>query len=240
MRIWDVSPGYLSRQRLLGEHRELHGLASILEHGKAGYSHHPETKRWVGALSGLIVRHEALAAEMQLRGYVDRTPLLPSTDRPRWPTTFITPPVEQFELLRLKYREDERGRIPLPVNAQELWAHHKYSVMARDPERYRAIGRRVAAMRRGANIGPLCEDLVRILQESIAVARAVNAVEHMWGHVAKHATVSERAAAGASAESMWRTTWTLAQRVDERYLLHSTALSDLRLLVTGSSLSAEP
>ncbi|MDX8387130.1 MAG: pyrimidine dimer DNA glycosylase/endonuclease V [Ghiorsea sp.] len=29
MRIWDIHPGYLARQQLLGEHRELHGLFNI-------------------------------------------------------------------------------------------------------------------------------------------------------------------------------------------------------------------
>jgi pyrimidine dimer DNA glycosylase len=37
LRVWDVSPGYLNRQSLLGEHRELHGLHAILIHGKAGF-----------------------------------------------------------------------------------------------------------------------------------------------------------------------------------------------------------
>jgi len=30
MRLWDINPGYLNRQSLLGEHRELHGIVSIL------------------------------------------------------------------------------------------------------------------------------------------------------------------------------------------------------------------
>ena len=48
MRIWDIHPGYLNNQSLLGEHRELHGIVSILVNKKKGYSQHPETKRWVG------------------------------------------------------------------------------------------------------------------------------------------------------------------------------------------------
>ena len=48
MRIWDINPGYLNRQSLLGEHRELHGIVSIILNIKKGYSKHPETIRWVG------------------------------------------------------------------------------------------------------------------------------------------------------------------------------------------------
>jgi len=43
MRVWDINPGYLNRQNLLGEHRELHGIVSILVNRKKGYANHPET-----------------------------------------------------------------------------------------------------------------------------------------------------------------------------------------------------
>lgn len=77
MRVWDIQPKYLCRQHLLGEHRELHGLWNILtKHGgSGGYSHHPETKRWVGKLRALYARHEALVVEMHKRGYNHHTPL---------------------------------------------------------------------------------------------------------------------------------------------------------------------
>lgn len=76
MRIWDIDPGYLNRQSLLGEHRELHGIVSIIRHNKKGYSRHPETLRRLGHGWALKHRHRLLVAEMQLRGYVDRTPVL--------------------------------------------------------------------------------------------------------------------------------------------------------------------
>jgi len=50
MRVWDIHPKHLCRKHLLAEHRELHGLWNILtkHKGAGGYSHHPETLRWVG------------------------------------------------------------------------------------------------------------------------------------------------------------------------------------------------
>jgi hypothetical protein len=30
MRVWDADPGYLNRQSLLGEHREIHAILSIV------------------------------------------------------------------------------------------------------------------------------------------------------------------------------------------------------------------
>lgn len=62
---------------MLAEHRELHGLWNILtKHGgQGGYSHHPETLRWVGKTRALYERHEKLVSEFTRRGYSHRSPL---------------------------------------------------------------------------------------------------------------------------------------------------------------------
>ena len=226
MRVWDVAPGYLNRQSLLGEHREMHGLHNILVLGKQGYSRHPETVRWQGCVSGLAVRHAQVAAEMRLRGYVDRTPL-DCEPEPVWPASFVTPVAGQIALLKSKYRGKERGRIRLPVNAQDLWAHHKYSVMARDPAEYRRIGRRVAAMTRRDALPALAEQLAVALREPPSPSRLVNALEHMWGHVSKDATPEERAASTRSGPELLVAIQTAAVRIGEAYLMSSTALSEL-------------
>jgi len=227
VRIWDVSPGYLNRQSLLGEHRELHSLHSILVHGKRGYSQHPETLRWVGCLSGLCRRHALLAAEMQVRGYTDRTPIATRARTLRWPLVFVTPPSGQYDLLGTKYISRDAGRIPLPRSAQELWAHHKYSVMARDVSVYREFGRRVSRMRRGADSAVVAEDLVLLLRTDPPRGALANAIEHLWGYVSKAATGDERRAAHGSAAALLRATSDIAVRTREPYLLASTALSEL-------------
>ncbi len=135
MRIWDIDPGYLNRQSLLGEHRELHGIVSIIVNGKKGYSRHPETRRWMGHGWALGQRHRLLACEMALRGYTDRSPVDFQSNPGAWPAPFIDEPGRQYELLREKYSGRESGRIPLPHNPIELWSHHKYSVLARSPKR---------------------------------------------------------------------------------------------------------
>jgi hypothetical protein len=75
MRIWDVPVAELCRIHLLGEHRELHALWTILTEGSSGYRNHPETKRWVGKLAALYKRHEQEVVEMELRGYTHKSPL---------------------------------------------------------------------------------------------------------------------------------------------------------------------
>lgn len=232
VRIWDVSAGYLNRQSLLGEHRELHGLHVILGEGRKGYSRHPETRRWADALSGLAWRHAYLASEMSLRGYTDRTPLRRARVA-RWPTVFVDEPVEQFALLRRKYIGRIKGRIPLPRNVQEAWAQHKYSVMARDPEAYRDLGRIVARTSgRGQHaMRGLSIDLVDLLRQPVPSARLRNALEHMWGHISDCATADEKAAARNGAAAMLGAIQVLAVREREPYLLASTALSELAVFV---------
>ena len=75
MRIWDLLPHRLCRNHLLGEHRELHAIWSILTKDKKGYSHHPEVLRWKGRLKALYLRHQMLVAEMGRRGYTHNSPL---------------------------------------------------------------------------------------------------------------------------------------------------------------------
>lgn len=133
MRVWDVTPGYLNRQSLLGEHPEIHALVSILTAGKAGYARHPETRRWAEARCALSVRHDLVVSEMELRGYQHRSPVRARGLRV-WPEAFLSTPGAQPTLLGQKYCHRAPGRIPLPCTLQQLWAQHKYSVLSRDPE----------------------------------------------------------------------------------------------------------
>ncbi|MEI6326856.1 MAG: pyrimidine dimer DNA glycosylase/endonuclease V [Candidatus Roizmanbacteria bacterium] len=75
MRIWDISPSFLCRKHLLGEHRELHAIWSVITQNKKGYSKHPETIRWVGKLKALHMRHQELVNEMKKRGYTHASDL---------------------------------------------------------------------------------------------------------------------------------------------------------------------
>jgi hypothetical protein len=200
-------------------------------HGKRGYSRHPETLRWVGCLSGLARRHAQLVAEMRLRGYTHLSPIDRQSRGLRWPAVFVTPPAGQYALLAEKYRTRDGGRIPLPRTAQDLWAHHKYSVLARDPAAYRSLGRQVARLRRGTDLGPLAEELTALLRLTPPRPRIANAVEHMWGYVAAHATNAERSDTRRSLAGMLDATCRLAIQTQQPYLLASTALSELAVFV---------
>lgn len=229
MRIWDIHPGYLSRASLLGEHRELHAIVSIILNNRKGYARHPETMRWRGCLGALGVRHGLLVEEMLLRGYRHLSPV-PDGQGSSWPGVYIDQPGGQFAILEGRYGDGDQGRIPLPHSADRLWAQHKYSVLARDPGLYRDIGRQ-AARRKG---GEFFHDLARTLAESLRTpppqGRLMNALEHMWGYVSDldpDRSGHPGTPAGFITEIRYR-----SLRHGVRYLLESTALSDLSYWVS--------
>ena len=103
MRIWDLAPDRLCRAHLLGEHRELHAIWSVLTGDKAGYRKHPETLRWENRLAALYARHTALVEDMRSRGYTHSSPLdaelaTGSAVQDR----YVDPPEAQIKILRSK------------------------------------------------------------------------------------------------------------------------------------------
>jgi hypothetical protein len=103
MRIWDISPSLLCRQHLLGEHRELHAIWTVITKKKRGYSKHPETMRWIGKLKALYMRHKDLVREMKKRGYIHKSdlPVNLATGK-RKQDVFINTVKEQIEILKKK------------------------------------------------------------------------------------------------------------------------------------------
>ena len=228
MRIWDVNPGYLNRQSLLGEHRELHAIVSIIKNNKKGYSRHPETLRWMGFGWALSQRHRLLAAEMNLRGYVDRTPVLLKTQRLKWPDVFVDPPANQLKILAEKYKDKEAGRIPLPKNVQQLWAQHKYSVMARDPAEYKRFGRLVSSIKTSNGIIDLYPELLTLLRCPPSEGNLRNAVQHMWGYVSSYSSFVGKTIESKTTRSLLIEIQRLVFLHDVVYLKESTALSELQ------------
>ncbi len=226
MRIWDLNPGYLNRQSLLGEHRELHGIVSIIKNNKKGYSRHPETIRWLQHGWAVRQRHQLLKSEMELRGYQDKSPVNLRAKPNQWPDTFIDSPYQQFQIVKKKYEHLEWGRIPLPKNAQELWAQHKYSVMARDIAAYKRIGKEVAKNNSKQFFEALCLELTLLLRQSPNPKLINNALQHMWGYVSDYYD-GDKASVINNNSKMLKLTRQLSIEHQVTYLLHSTALSEL-------------
>ncbi len=231
MRIWDINPGYLNRQSLLGEHLELHGIASIIVNNKKGYSNHPETLRWAEYGWALTIRHKLLAAEMALRNFNEKSPVDMDANEEVWPGIYIDEPGRQFDILAEKYQEKEKGRIPLPKTAQEVWSHHKYSILARNPVLYKGIGRTVARMAPKDDFSSLSKKLTETLRWTPSFGGVRNAVQHMWGHVADEYDASMGNPAHWSVPEMFDMVQKLAVKAEEPYLMKSTALSELTIWI---------
>jgi hypothetical protein len=104
VRIWDIPPEKLCRNHLLGEHRELHGIWSILTQGRqGGYAHHPEVLRWKGKLRALFLKHGEIVEEMERRGYQHNSPLNPElATGAEQQDAFVDPYEDQVQILRNK------------------------------------------------------------------------------------------------------------------------------------------
>lgn len=233
MRIWDLHPGYLNRQSLLGEHRELHGMVSIIVNEKKGYSRHPETLRWMDFGWALNKRHQLLSAEMKLRGYNDKSPVHIRKNKGRWPDTFIDEPYVQIQLLREKYRDKESGRIPLPQNAQQIWRQHKYAVMARNVSLYKKIGADVARISPRDDFSGLACLLVESLRTPPSQGGLKNALQHMWGYVSDRYEGPRDAVSGRSLGHLLARIQDLTIRHRQPYLMESVALSELAVWIQG-------
>jgi len=228
MRIWDIDPGYLNTELLLSEHRILHETVAILTARKPGMINSQETSRWFGFGWALRQRHRLLVAEMNLRGYADITPVLTRSGKESWPDLERDEPIAQLQMLADLYLEQEPGRIPLPANAHELWAQHKYSVLARNQAAYRRIGKRVAGYRRNDDFADLAFQLTQTMRKAPTESGARNALQHMWGHVSGDGDAAVTGMLMQSPVGLLREIQHRAIEQREPYLMASTALGELQ------------
>ncbi len=225
MRIWDINPGYLNDKSLLGEHVELHGLHSIITNNKKGYSNHPEAKRWVNYLDSLIQRHELIISEMKLRGFNHKSPIRLNKKNNIWPDQYIDEPLKQFKILSKKYKNKISGRIPLPVSAQNLWSQHKYSVMARNINEYKKIGQYVSNIKPKQSFDKLSIHLVKLLRIQPSLGGIKNSLQHMWGYFDNNNSDINL----LELNELLCRIQKLAYEKKEKYILESTALSELKI-----------
>jgi uncharacterized protein YbgA (DUF1722 family) len=241
MRVWDIHPGYLSRQSLLGQHVEIHALAAVICGGKKGYAAHPETRRWVGHGEKLVLRHDLTVSEMALRGFNHASPCPEALETSPARLTFVDFPVDQIGLLQVKYRHrSQSGRIPLPQREAQFWAQHKYSVMARGYNFYREIqgfmkGRPDGEITAAAG---LVQKILDLMELPVTAPALSNTLDHIWGYFKKKATPEEKKTYLDSepGKPLLEYLYRLALNYDMQYLVHSTVFADLPPCGTARSL----
>ncbi len=167
---------------------------------------------------------------MAFRGYRDRTPVRLRSSPGRWPERFLDPPARQFGLLAGKYRDREPGRIPLPRTSHELWAQHKYPVLARSQTVYRDLGRRVGRLRGRDGFDELALELTTLLREPPDPGNLINAVQHLWGYF--DFRTSKESAERASLRRALGAVQRRCRKEPQPYLLAQTALTELPAWMT--------
>ncbi len=238
MRVWDIHPGYLSRQSLLGQHAEIHALAGIIIGGKKGYAAHPETLRWKNALAGLRRCHDLTVLEMLLRGFKHASPFPGcETVRVTGPgcsrRVYLDSPVQQIAILKRKYLEREQsGRIPLPENGCQYWAQHKYSVMARGYAYYKDVQSYLRDTGGSSLKEPdeLIERILNLLELPVTRPALANVVDHLWGYFKREASDEEKSfyllKRDCDQAALVRYLFDLAVKYKKSYLLQSTIFAD--------------
>jgi len=237
LRVWDIHPGYLSGQSLLGQHAEIHALYAVIVGKKKGYASHPETLRWKEYPGLLKKAHELTVREMALRSFKHASPLDEGPDPVVGSAGYVDTPVDQFSILQRKYcQKNSRGRIPLPKNIYEYWAHHKYSVMARGYNHYREIQSVLGSEEQCSlpETAYLIEKVAAVMQMPVTVPALANVIDHLWGYFKQEASeVEKKIYLERSHEQMdllLHNFFELAVKYNCRYLLHSTIFADFTAL----------
>jgi hypothetical protein len=175
MKIFDISPGYLSNDMLVREHDAIHAVLSAGSEPVAEAGLGAEQQRWKGCLGNLAVRHNITIAEMALRNLPHDADLDIDESQQNWPTDFQMAPGEQFGLLS---SDNSEARIPVPRTVEALWQQHSLSVAARSPILSKAIAN--AAENDKISFGELALLLTTTLRSAPSAGRIENVVQQMW------------------------------------------------------------
>ena len=205
-----IAPGYWSLDRLLAWHeRALSGESAEF------------------ALSRHQVR--AVLRELTLRGvHTGDLPEFSGADREPG-----APPEPTVLKAQWRALPEQKGRIPAPARVTELWAHHKYSMMARNPSRGREIGARRGAQDPDLTVETLLPELVTMLATPPPEPTLRDAVMHMWGYVSPVARDRGLEADYSDIPRLVGRIGEIALEDPSSYLAHSTALCDLALWGNG-------
>ena len=224
MCIWDINPGYLNNRSLLGEHVEIHKIFSMINKNKVEQY---KIKKWKKYRWALMKRHDIIVSEMKIRGFNHYSPIFSDINIFKWPKEYLVSPRKQFDILKEKYKMKDRGRIPIPISAQNLWAHHKYSIMARDYNEYKRIGRYLSNVRPNNDSKRFYIELIELMRNVPRSKGILNAIEHMWGYISDEEVNKKIKIDSLDLSIILDEIKKIAYRKNEKYIIESTALSDL-------------
>ncbi len=134
---------------------------------------------------------------------------------------------KEFDILKRGGKKDAR-RIKLPRNSQELWMQHKYSIMARNIELYKKIGRKVA---KKDCFNDLLDSLSIELRKRPKKNGILNALQHMWGYISVNSDIKRSDVEKLSLYELFLEIQKATLKSKEKYLYQQTALSELEIWI---------
>ena len=214
-----LSPGYWSLDALLSWHEHATRVRQEADHPARTF------------LSGHELLGRVVTAELELRG-VRTGELAPFAP----PATWSWPPIPEGALTtEWSARQSEaNGRIPCVERATDLWAQHKYSMMARSPQRGREIGARLGAQDPTLTCETLLPELAAMLRTPPREGTLRDAVMHMWGYVSPIARARGVSADFADVPKTVTRIAEIALEDPTSYLANSTALAELDVASAGA------
>jgi len=228
MRIWDINPGYLNNEKIIEEINDIKKIISAIATKR--HSMNDEINRWTNNIWGLNNRAKLLQEESKIRKINKiEIDLLPFNDQFHT-NTYIDYPYKQYQILQNEITHNTYSRIPIPLSAQHLWSHHKYSVMSRDINEYKKIGNTVSTMKPKDGYKELALTLSQLLKIKPSEGGIRNALQHMWGYFNKSSIQSANIDSICLLDLL-KIIQKLAYQQNKLYIIHSTALSDLAIWI---------
>jgi hypothetical protein len=227
--ILDIHPGYLGNQHIADEYCFLQTVLTGHSDRATRASAKQGLQQWPKYSWAAYHRYCWLEAELNFRGIVQQPPQTKFEkigNENLWPESSCTP-AQQFKVISEMRIHADTARLPIPKNAQQVWAQHKYSIMARNNNLYREMGQKVAGLKTELEFADLLDELTYILRLQPSEGGLRNAAQHMWGHVSGNEKVDKDFVDWPLSRLLREIIFRVIDQ-EETYLLHSTALTELQ------------
>ncbi len=220
--IWNISPIYFSDEDLIEEYNKLN---EVLLKNNAKYDFYLNNE------GQLHYRIYSVLAELNFRKIKHSPSNIHVKISELNSLKYQNSPYEQLSILGKKYNYEKLGRAPIPKNAQELWAHHKYSVMARNINLYKEVGRTLANDKSDEKFEELALTLCNELIKKPKEGSTLNALQHMWGYISDISDIKKTEINNLSLINLLYEISDCARKSNQKYLISQTALSELAIWI---------
>ncbi len=141
--------------------------------------------------------------------------------------------IKEINDLNKKYNNIIAGRVKPPKNAQEMWSSYKYSVMARDVNLYKQIGKSLSVRKTREEFEEIAIILINELRKEPSKKGMRNTLEHMWGYISNASEINKSEIYKLSLKEFYEEIQQCVIKAKEPYLMKQTAISELGIWIDG-------